>query len=267
MGRINLFSMKIISSLQNSHFKRLKKLSNNKFNKKEMEFIIEGVQEFALAVKSNFTINKIFFRERKPLNFDVNLSNKIETFYLKKKLFDFLSYRNNSSKLIAVANKKKYTLNSIFLKKNSIILIIENIEKPGNLGAILRTADGMGVSGIILIDSKINIFNSNVIRSSVGSIFNLPIAKTNKEEAIKFLIKNKFKLYNTIISKTSKNYLDICYSGNIAIAFGSESKGLSDNWKSHPGKEICIKMKGKNDSFNLSVSVGIILSEVVRQTK
>ena len=83
--------MKIISSLQNSHFKRLKKLSNNKFNKKEMEFIIEGVQEFALAVKSNFRINKIFFREQKPLNFDVNLSDKIEKFYLKKKLFDLLS--------------------------------------------------------------------------------------------------------------------------------------------------------------------------------
>ena len=185
---------------------------------------------------------------------------------MKKELFDFLSYRNNSSKLIAVANKKKYTLNSIFLKKSSIVLIIENIEKPGNLGAILRTADGMGVSGIIIVDSKINIYNSNVIRSSVGSIFNLPVIKTNQKEAIKFLIKNKFNLYNTILSENSKNYLNIRYSGNIAIAFGSESTGLSDKWKSYKAKEICIKMVGKNDSFNLSVSVGIILSEVVRQT-
>ena len=119
MGRINLFSMKIISSLQNSHFKKLKKLSNNKFNKKEKEFIIEGVQEFALAVKSNFRINKIFFREQKPLNFDVNLSDKIEKYYLKKKLFDLLSYRNNSSKLIAVADKKSYSLGDIFLKKKN----------------------------------------------------------------------------------------------------------------------------------------------------
>ena len=96
----------------------------------------------------------------------------------------------------------------------------------------------MGVSGIIIIDSKINIYNSNVIRSSVGSIFNLPLIKTNKEEAIKFLNKNKFNLYNTIISKSSKNYLNINYSGNIAIAFGSENKGLSDNWKSHPEKKF-----------------------------
>ena len=104
------------------------------------------------------------------------------------------------------------------LKKNSIIIIIENIEKPGNLGAILRTADGMDVAGIIIVDSKINIYNSNVIRSSVGSIFNLPLIKTNKEEAIKFLNKNKFNLFNTVISKSSKNYLNINYSGEISLS-------------------------------------------------
>ena len=267
MGRINLFLMKIISSSQNSHFKKLKRLSNNKFNKKENEFVIEGIKEISLAINSNFKIKEVFFRELKPLKFDVNLSNETKIFYLKKKLFDLLSYRKDSSKLIAVAEKKSYSLNSIFLKKNSIVLIVENIEKPGNLGAILRTADGMNVSGIIIVDSKINIYNSNVIRSSVGSLFNLPLIKTNKEEAINFLIKNKFDLFNTIISKSSKNYLNMNYSGKIAIAFGSENKGLSDNWKSQPAKEICIKMNGKNDSFNLSVSVGIILSEVVRQTK
>ena len=267
MEMINLFSMKIIKSLQNSHFKRLKKLSNNKFNKKEREFIIEGVKEITLAVSSDIKIKKIYFRKEAPLEFDIFLGKEIEIFYLNKKLFDLLTYRKNSSKIIAVADKKSYSLGDIFLKKKTIVLIVENIEKPGNLGAILRTADGMAISGIIIVDSKINIYNSNVIRSSIGSLFNLPIIKTNKEEAIEFLNKNKFNLYNTIISKNSKNYLDINYSDNIAIAFGSENQGLSDNWRSCDAEEICIKMNGKNDSFNLSVSVGIILSEVVRQTK
>ena len=259
--------MKIISSLQNSHIKRLKKLSSNKSNKKDGEFIIEGVKEISLAVNSNFQIKKVFFREKKTFKLDIKLSNKIEMFYLKKNLFDLLTYRKNSSKVIAVADKISYSLDDIFLKKKSIVLILENIEKPGNLGAILRTADGMNVSGIIIVDSKINIYNSNVIRSSMGSVFNLPIIKTNKEKAIEFLIKNKFNLYNTIISKNSKNYLDVSYLGNNAIAFGSENKGLSNNWRSYNAKEICIKMNGKSDSFNLSVSVGIILSEIVRQTK
>ncbi len=259
--------MKTLSSLQNSHFKKLKKLSKNKYNRKDDEFIIEGVKEISLAIKSNFKIKKIFFRDQQTLKFDINLSNEIQIFYLKKSLFDLLTYRKKSSKVIALADKKSYSLDNIFLKKRSIILIIENIEKPGNLGAILRTADGMNVSGIIIVDSKINIYNSNVIRSSVGSVFNLPIIKTDKEKAIKFLNQNKFNLYNTIISKNSKNYLDVNYLGNIAIAFGSENKGLSDNWRSHNAKEICIEMNGKNDSFNLSVSVGIILSEIVRQTK
>jgi len=259
--------MKIISSLQNSHFKRLKKISNNKFNKRDSEFVIEGIKEISLAVKSNFKIKNIFFREQKTLKFDVNLTNEIEIFYLKKNLFDLLTYRKNSSQVMAVADKKSYSLDDILLKKKSIVLIVENIEKPGNLGAILRTADGMNVSGIIIVDSKINIYNSNVIRSSMGSVFNLPIIKTNKEKTIEFLIKNKYTLYNTIISKNSKNYLEVSYLGNIAIAFGSENKGLSDNWRSYNAKEICIEMNGKNDSFNLSVSVGIILSEIVRQTK
>ncbi len=259
--------MKILRSLQNSHFKRLKKLSNNKHNKRENEFIIEGVKETSMAIKSNFRIKKIYFREEIPLELDFFISKETEIFFFKKKLFDLLSYRKNSSKVIAIADKKNYSLDDIFLKKNSIVLIIENVEKPGNLGAILRTADGMKVSGIIIIDSKINIYNSNVVRSSVGSVFNLPLIKTNKNETIKFLEKNKFKLYNTIISKNSKNYLDLNYRGNIALAFGSEKEGLSDKWRSYKSEEICIKMNGKNDSFNLSVSVGIILSEVVRQTK
>lgn len=259
--------MEIISSSQNSHFKRIKKLSINKFNKNEKEFVIEGIKETALAIKSNFKIKRIYFREQIPSEFDIFLNKETEVLYFKRNLFDLLSYRKNSSKLIAVAEKKSYALGDIFLKKNSIVLIIENIEKPGNLGAILRTADGMDLSGVIIVDSKINIYNSNVIRSSVGSIFNLPIIKTEKEKAIKFLTNNRFKLYNTIISKNSKNYLNVNYSGNIAIAFGSENKGLSKKWKSYGGSQICIKMIGKNDSFNLSVSVGIILSEVIRQTK
>ena len=109
--------MKTLTSLQNSHFKRLKKLSNNKFNKKQGEFIIEGFKEISLAVKSNFKIKKIFFREQKTLNFDIDLSNEIEIFYLKKNLFDLLTYRKNSSKVIAVADKKSYSLDDILFKE------------------------------------------------------------------------------------------------------------------------------------------------------
>ena len=115
--------MKIIKSLQNSHFKKLKKLSNNKFNKKEREFIIEGVKEIALAVESNIRIKKIYFRNEMPMEFDIRFSKEIEIFYLNKKLFDLLTYRNNSSKVIAVAEKKNYTLDDIYLKKKSILLI------------------------------------------------------------------------------------------------------------------------------------------------
>ncbi len=259
--------MKMLSSLQNFQFKRLKKIADNRFNKKETEFIIEGIEEIKLAIKSNFNIKKIYFREEMPSEFKDLVNSKIEIFFFKKKLFDLLTYRKNSSKAIAVADKKSYSFNDVFLKKKSIVLILEKIEKPGNLGAILRTADGMNVSGVIIVDSKINIYNSNVIRSSVGSIFSLPIIKSNKEKTIKFLNKNKINLYNTIISKNSKNYLDVSYSKKVAIAFGSENKGLSENWRSYNAEEICIEMNGKNDSYNLSVSVAIILSEVVRQTK
>ena len=109
--------MKIIKSLQNSHFKKLKKLSNNKFNKKEREFIIEGVKEIALAVDSDIKIRKIYFRNEKPMEFDISISKEIEIFYLNKKLFDLLTYRNSSSKVIAVADKKSYSLDDIYLKK------------------------------------------------------------------------------------------------------------------------------------------------------
>ncbi len=109
--------MKIIKSLQNSHFKKLKKLSNNKFNKKEREFIIEGVKEIALAVDSNIKIRKIYFRNEKPMELDISISKEIEIFYLNKKLFDLLTYRSSSSKVIAVADKKSYSLDDIYLKK------------------------------------------------------------------------------------------------------------------------------------------------------
>jgi len=179
-------------------------------------------------------------------------------------VFKKMAYREHPDGLLAVAQVKPLALSEIKLSENPLVIILESLEKPGNIGAILRSAESAGADAVIITESKTDIYNPNVIRSSLGTIFSNQIALTTNQELTNWLKKNKIK------TVAAHPHADIAYtkadlSKNIAIIIGTEDLGLSEYWLTNADEKIIIPMKGKIDSLNASASLAIILFEAIRQ--
>ncbi len=163
-----------------------------------------------------------------------------------------------------MVRSKDNSLKNFTLSKKPYILIAESPEKPGNIGALLRTADAAGLDGLIIADPKTELYNPNTIRASLGSIFTMQIATASTDEIIQYLKNNNIKIYSTFV-KRSRNYLNVDYNTACAIVVGTESSSLSKPWLSKSDELISITMKGKMDSLNLSVSAAIVIFEGLKQ--
>ena len=258
--------MLYLSSAQNSQIKRLKALqAKAKTRKAENAFVIEGFKEIAHAINGGYHIETLFLKEgeeQHPLN---NRLEGTETIAVSSSLLEQICYRK-TSKAIAVAQSKEHSFDT-FRKKseNPFILVAEAPEKPGNIGALLRTADAMGVDCFILVDAKTDLYNPNVVRSSVGCLFSVPIVTTTLTEAFDFFSQHNIQLYSAALTENAKTYTAFDFTGPTAIAVGTESDGLSSAWLAQKSTPIIIPTLGQNDSLNVSVAAGIILAEVQRQ--
>lgn len=257
--------MLYLSSPQNSQIKRLKALqAKAKTRKAEKAFVIEGIKEIAQAVNGGYNIETIFLKEdeQQPL---INKIEGTETISVSSSLLEQICYRK-TSKAIAVAKAKEHSLETFRSKsENPFILVAEAPEKPGNIGALLRTADAMGVDCFMIVDAKTDLYNPNVVRSSVGCLFSVPVVTTSLTEAFDFFRYNNIQLYSAALTKNAKTYTSFDFTGPTAIAVGTESDGLSSAWLAQKSTPIVIPMLGQNDSLNVSVAAGIILAEVRRQ--
>lgn len=259
--------MKILS-LDNKKIKNLLKLQKkSRYRKIKSMFVIEGIKEFKMAISTLYQIEEIFIC---PEIFNIKyfyLLNKYKITKISEKIFKKISYRKTSGGLIAISKIKKFFLEKINITTKSIILILDKIEKPGNLGSILRSVDAAGIDTVILSDPKTDIFNPNVIRSSIGAVFNINIVIETYKNIIPWLLKNKIKIITTAFEKKSKNIFEINFQKIFAIAiiFGSENKGLSNHWIKIKNENIKIPMTGKIDSLNISTALAIIIFEIIRQ--
>ena len=156
------------------------------------------------------------------------------------------------------------SLDALKLKENPLVVVLEAVEKPGNLGAVLRSADASGVDAVIVCDPLTDMYNPNLIRSSIGAIFTVPTATASSEDTIKWLKANKIKIYTAQL-QDSEWYYDIDMKGSTAIVMGTEATGLTDAWRKAADAHIKIPMLGKLDSLNVSVSAAILMFEAVRQ--
>ena len=166
--------------------------------------------------------------------------------------------------MIAVAEQKIHRLENIKLSTNPLLLILEAVEKPGNLGAVLRTADAAAVDAVIICDPQTDFYNPNVIRSSVGCVFTNQLAAVSSEEAIAWLKKNQIQIFCTSL-QASKPYHLVDYTKPCAIVMGTESTGLSEIWTKNSNTNIIIPMRGKIDSMNVSNATAVVVFEALRQ--
>jgi TrmH family RNA methyltransferase len=261
--------LKYIQSKNNIKFKSIKKLlTKPKSRKNANEFILEGVNEILLCFEAKYDFKELFIcseiiSQKNLINLNKNLA-KIEKIDLSKNLYNQISYKKKGEGVLALVKSKEFKLNDLILPKNPFILVIESPEKPGNIGALLRTADAAGMDAVVIANPKTEIYNPNIINSSLGSIFTLQIGVGSTKEVIDFLLKNKIKIYSTFV-KDSVDYLKVKYSKACAVVIGTESTSLTNVWKSQTTELIKIPMKGKMDSLNLSVSAAIVIFEVLKQ--
>ena len=261
--------LKNISSFQNPLIKKVLLLQEKaKERKKSSLFIIEGKREIKLALKGGYKINTLLFcsdiiSENDVSNFlntDVNNLIKISIEVYKK-----IAYRTSTEGIIAISESKDLALSNLKLKNhNQLILVAEAPEKPGNIGAILRTADAANVDAVIIANPKTDLYNPNIIRSSVGCVFTNMIALGNTSEIITFLKNKNISIYSAILQE-SEVYYTCNFKESTAIVVGTESTGLSSQWRDESKKNIHIPMQGEIDSMNVSVAAGILLFEVKKQ--
>lgn len=262
---------KQITSVQNSYIKELVQLKEKlRLRKQTQTFLIEGLREISLALQGNYTIVTILadfsIVKNEEIEKLINSTNyTIEVIEISNEVYKKLALRESTEGILAVAKSKDLSLNSItFKNKNPLILVAEAPEKPGNIGALLRTADAAGLDAVLIANPKTDIYNPNIIRSSIGCAFTTQIATGTTSEIISFLKENNIKIYGAALT-ASVEYQTIDYTQPSAIIVGTEATGLTNEWLENTSKNIIIPMRGAIDSMNVSVSAAIILFEAVRQ--
>ena len=262
---------KLITSTQNTYIKELVLLKEKSRNRKKTgQFLIEGFREISLAIKGGYTIETLIIDTSIVDNQFVELiiseiKSAVEIIEVSKEVYKKIALRETTEGIIAISKTKELSIENFRLtSKNPLILVAEAPEKPGNIGALLRTADAAGIDAVFIANPKTDMFNPNIIRTSVGCVFTTPIATGSTEEILTFLKAHKIQMYGAALT-ASVAYQTIDFKHPSAIIVGTEATGLSDEWLENTTQNIIIPMRGAIDSMNVSVSAAVILFEAVRQ--
>lgn len=264
-----------ITSAQNPKIKDLLALQEkSKERRKKGLFVVEGRRELMHCIEAGFEPHTLFIcrdiltdkdHDRILGVIEENFcSLPVQIVEIPQHLYDKVAYRGGTEGVIAELHCKEMTLEGLQMKENALVVVLESVEKPGNLGAVLRSADASGVDAVIVCDPLTDLYNPNLIRSSIGAIFTVPVATATSEEAINWLKSKNIKIYTAQL-QDSEWYYDTDMKGGTAIVMGTEATGLTDVWRTAADAHIKIPMLGHLDSLNVSVSAAILMFEAVRQ--
>jgi TrmH family RNA methyltransferase len=265
--------MKQISSLKNPLLKSIADLRAGGARKKTGTFLVEGAREIAKGLAAHYPFEtclvcpSLFSPLAAEVFAELRLKHDARSFIeLDAKCYNSLVMRQDHDGIVVVLREKNHDLSVLPATKNPLILAVENIEKPGNLGGILRSADGAGVSGVVVLSSKkIDLYHPHLIRNSLGTVFSLPIAIASNEEFLALCRSRSISTFAACIAEDAAHYFARDYRQACSIIVGSEAWGLSPFWQEHCSEKIYIPMCGAADSLNVSVASGILLYEALRQ--
>jgi RNA methyltransferase, TrmH family len=263
-----------LTSPQNPKIKETLALRDRRDRDQTSLFLIEGYRELKRAAEGGITIRRLFVSEEfflgsnEPELIHQITSLGAEIFYCPAHIFEKLSYRDRPDGLLGVAVQMKYSLPELLatLHASPLLLVAEAIEKPGNLGTMLRSADAAGVNGVIVCDRCTDIYNPNVVRASVGTLFTQPVVEAGGAETLLRLQEKKIQVVAATPSATQE-FTEVDLTGPIAIVVGTEQLGLSDAWMQSADIKVRIPMHGKADSLNVAVATTLMLYEAVRQRR
>ena len=229
-------------------------------------FCVEGDKEVRFAMAGGYKIETLVYCPELVDDYTNHpvINTAEHLIEVSKDVFSTLVVRENSGGLLAVCQMQSHKLDRFRLGKCPLILVLESVEKPGNLGALLRTADAAGLDGVIICDNQTDVYNPNVIRSSTGCLFTMQLAVATSAEAIKFLKQHGIKIWCTHLEASSPYFLTDLKAPS-AIVMGTESTGLSAIWTDNATGNIIIPMHGKTDSMNVSTAAAVVVFEALRQ--
>ena len=267
-----------ITSLQNQLVKDIVRLQQKPAERRRSGlFVAEGRREVSLALSAGIRSVRLLLcpdiymeDPAYPLPVPERQTHPVTT--VSRTVYNKLAWRKDAEGVLLVGEQGDMSLKNLSLPESPLLLVIEGVEKPGNLGAILRTADAAGADALIVTDSRTDIYNPNVIRSSLGCLFSVPVVSCSNHEAIQWLTraenwKGTVPVIFSALLQTSIPYDEADMTGPTALVFGAEDKGLSDEWRAVSHQHIRIPMAGKIDSLNLAASAAILAFEVVRQRR
>lgn len=260
---------KTLTSIHNPLLKKLKLLQEKSRARKTSNlFVFEGFRELKLALKGGYTIKTVFCCDaiiaQESLDFLKTLKTA-EIINISSDIYNKIAYRKSVEGLLTLATSKNHAVNNVVFKSsNPLLLVAEAPEKPGNIGALLRTADAANVDAVLIANPKTDLYNPNIIRSSVGCIFTNQIATGTTTEIISFLKDKNISFYSAIL-QDSVPYHTCDFINSTAIVVGTEATGLAEIWRKESTKNIHIPMQGTIDSLNVSVAAGILIFEAKRQ--
>jgi TrmH family RNA methyltransferase len=270
LGETVAFAQEKISSLQNPRIKQLVRLRDRRPRDEAGVFVVEGYREIIRALDKGIRFQELYFSpdwflgENEPALIERAGAGGAQLFELTKEAFAKVAYRERPDGLLGVAPQWRRQLDDLTLKPEPFLLVVEAIEKPGNLGTILRSADAAGVDAVIVCDPVTDIFNPNVVRSSTGVLFSVPVVIEESTRVREWLRTRRIRSVATTPSATGL-HTDENLRGPLAIVMGSEQYGLSEYWLREADARVRIPMAGQADSLNVAMATIITLFEAVRQ--
>lgn len=253
--------IEFVSSPKNPKIKDLVSLQEKSSMRRETGlFVVEGRREIEHALESGYKIDTLFYCPE--LGGTQHPADKL--IEVPAAVYERIAYRGTTEGEIAEFREKPVSLKDIVLGRNPLVVVLESVEKPGNLGAVLRSADAAGADAVIICDPLTDLYNPNLIRASLGAVFTRQVVSTTSEEAVEWLKKKKIQILTAQL-QDSEWYYDTDMKRGTALVIGTESTGLTDIWRNAADAHIKIPMLGSLDSLNASVSAAILLFEAVRQ--
>ena len=262
MQKSDMHEMEKITSTQNPKVKRLAALQQKSAERRrEGVFVVEGRRELEHCIEAGYEVESIFVCS------DIvpdNLPPAAQTYDVSTRVYERIAYRGSTEGIVAIVYAKQLTLNDLKLGDKPFVVVLESVEKPGNLGAVLRSADAAGVDAVIVCDPLTDLYNPNLIRSSIGAIFTVPCLACTSEECIHFLKERGIQILTAQL-QDSRLYYDVDMRRPTAIVMGTEATGLTQQWRLAADAHIRIPMLGRLHSLNVSVSAAVLMYEAVRQ--
>lgn len=253
----------MISDIQSEHVQDVNRLRRRDYRQSSGLVIVEGYPEVNQAVKARVPVEVLYICPEifTPAAGEFSGLNVIE---VTRDVFDKMAFGAKLKGILALCKPKQDQLTDIVLKENPFIVVLENVEKPGNLGAVIRTCDGAGVDAVIMCDGQTDIYNHHVVRSSIGTIFWVKTVGATKEELYAYLQSHHIRIF-AASAKAQGLYTDVDFRGGSAVILGNEHNGVSPFWLKHADQTITIPMHGQASSLNVTVSASILIYEAHRQ--